>query len=69
METRKQPPSKGKKESLETVLNEIETSKLSNIEFKVRVIRMLKKLSENYKELKESYKELTVNSINMKGDT
>ena len=42
------------------MLNEIETSKPSDTEFKIMVIRMLKELSENYKELQESYKELTV---------
>ena len=43
------------------MLNEIEASKLSDIEFKIRMlnfIRMLKELSENYRELQGSYKEL-----------
>ena len=33
------------------MLNEMEASNLSNIEFKVIVLRMLKELNENYKEL------------------
>ena len=51
------------------MLNEIEASKLSDIEFKIRMlnfIRMLKELSENYKELYGSYKKLTGNCISMK---
>ena len=46
-------------ESPKTVLNEIQANKLSVIEFKIMVIRMLNELSENYKELQGSYKELT----------
>ena len=42
-------------------LNEIEANDLSDIEFKVVIIRMLKELSENYKEL-------SGNNINMKND-
>ena len=41
------------------MLSEIEASNLSDIEFKIMVIRMLKELSENYKELSGTY-------INMK---
>ena len=52
---------KGKEESPERVLNEIETSKLSDIEFKTMVIRKLNELSENCKEVQGSYKALTVN--------
>ena len=40
---------KGKEESSERVLNEIEASQLSDIEFKTTVIRKLNELSENYK--------------------
>ena len=40
-------------------LNEMEVSKLSDIEFKIMVIKMLKELTDNYKELSE-------NSISMK---
>ena len=39
---------KGKEESPERVLNEIEASNLSDTEFKIMFIRMLKELSENY---------------------
>ena len=48
------------------MLNEIEASKLSDIEFKIIVIRMLKELGENYKELHGTYKELTENYTSMK---
>ena len=61
--------SKGKEESPERVLNEIQASNLLDIEFKIIVIRMLKELSENYKEHYGSYKELTGNSTSMKKDT
>ena len=57
---------KGKEESPERLLNEIEASKLSDIKFKTMVIRKLNKLSENYKTLWGSYKELTANYISMK---
>ena len=36
-------------------LNEMEASKLSDIEFKRMVIRMLNELTDNYKELSENY--------------
>ena len=36
-------------------LNKMEVSKLSDIEFKIMVIRMLKKLTDNYKDLSENY--------------
>ena len=36
-------------------LNEMEVRKLSDIEFKIMVIRMLKELRDNYKELIENY--------------
>ena len=57
---------KGKEESSGRMLNEIEASQLSDIEFKTTVIRKLNELSENYLKLQESYKELTANYINMK---
>ena len=50
--------SKGKEESPERLLHEIEASKLSDIEFKIMFIRKLKELSENYKELQESIRNL-----------
>ena len=37
-------------------LNEMEASKLSDIEFKRMVIRMPKELTDNYKELSGNYK-------------
>ena len=36
-------------------LNEMEVSKLSDIEFKMKVKRMLKELTDNYKEHSENY--------------
>ena len=50
------------------MLNEIEARNLSDIEFKIMVIRILKKHSENYKETYGSYKQLTGNYISMKKD-
>ena len=60
--------SKGKEKTSKRVLNEIEASKLSDIEFKTMVIRMLNELNENYKELQESYKEFTVTYISIEKD-
>ena len=57
---------KGKEEVLETMLNEIEASPLSNIEFKTMVIRKLKELTQKYQKLQGNYNELTANYINMK---
>ena len=54
---------KGKEEVSERMLNEIEASQLSDIEFKTMVI---KKLNENYQKLQENYEELTANHISMK---
>ena len=68
MRQRNTPKLKGKEESPEIVLNETEASKLSNTEFKIMVIRMLKELSEHYKELQGSYKELTRIYTSMKRD-
>ena len=36
-------------------LNKMEVSKLSDTEFKIMVIRMLKELTDNYKELSGNY--------------
>ena len=36
-------------------LNKMEVTKLSDIEFKLMVIKMLKELTDNYKELSENY--------------
>ena len=65
---RNNPQAKGKEESPKRVLNEIEASKLSDIEFKTMVIRKLDELTENYQKLQGSYKELTVNNTSMKKD-
>ena len=51
---RTNPQPEGKEESSERVLNVIETSKLSDIEFKTMVIRKLNEFSENFKKLHES---------------
>ena len=60
---------KGKEEASERMLIEIETSQLSDTEFKAMVIRKLIELSElteNYQKLQGNYNELTANYINMK---
>ena len=57
---------KGKEEVSERMLNDIEASQLSDIEFKAMVIRKLTELTENYQKLMGNYNELTVNYINMK---
>ena len=44
---------KGKEESPERMVNEIETSNLSGIDFKVTVIRILMELSGNYISMKK----------------
>ena len=59
---------KGKEESSERELHEIQTSKLSDTEFKIMVIKKFNDFSENYKILLGSYKELTVNYNTMKKD-
>ena len=52
---RKNPQTKGMEESPVKELNEIEANKLSDIEFKKMVIRILKELNDNYKELSGKY--------------
>ena len=47
---------KRKEESQERMLNEIEASQLSDIEFKTMVIRKLNELSANYQKLQRNYK-------------
>ena len=47
------------------MLNEKEASQLSDIEFKVLVIRKLNEHTQNYKKLQGNYNELTANYINM----
>ena len=58
---RKNLQSKGKEESPEKELNEIEATNLSGIEFKMMVIRMHYELSENYKELSGNYSSIKRN--------
>ena len=50
---------KGKEEFSERMLNEIEASQLSDIEFKALVIRKLNEFTENY----QNYRENTMNSL------
>ena len=47
--------SKGMEDSPRKELNEMEVSKLSDIEFKIMVIKVLKELTDNYKDLSENY--------------
>ena len=63
---RKNMQSKGMEDSPLKELNEMEASKLSDIELKTMVIRMLKELSENCKELYGSYKKLNGNYSTIK---
>ncbi|KAF6081834.1 hypothetical protein HJG60_008841 [Phyllostomus discolor] len=60
------PQMKGKEEASERMLNEIEATQLSDIEFKAMIIRKLNELTMSYKKLQGSYNELTANYINMK---
>ena len=53
---RNNPQSKGKEESPERVISEIESSKLSDFELKIKVMRMLNELSENKENSKEAIK-------------
>ena len=57
---------KGKGEVAETMLNEKQASKLSDIEFKDLVMRKLNELTQNCQKLQGYYNELTENYINMK---
>ena len=53
---KKNMQSKGMEDSQLKDLNEIEVTKLSDIEFKIMVIKMPKELTDNYKELSGNYK-------------
>ena len=53
---KKNMQSKGMEDSPVKELNKMEVSKLSDTEFKIMVIRMLKELTDNYKELSGNYK-------------
>ena len=57
---------KGKEEASERMLNEIETSQLSDTEFKTIVVRKLNELTENYQKLQGNYEEPTANYVKMK---
>ena len=52
---KKNMQSKGMEDFPLKELNEMEVTKLSDTEFKLMVIKMLKELTENYKELSENY--------------
>ena len=52
---KKNMQSKGMEDSPLKELNQMEVTKLSDIEFKTMVTKMLKELTENYKELSEKY--------------
>ena len=54
---------KGMEEASERMINEIESSQLSDIEFKESVIRKINELTQK---LQGNYNELTANYINMK---
>ena len=43
------------------MLNEIDTSQLSDTEFKAKIIRKLNELTESYQKLQGNYNELTEN--------
>ena len=47
--------SKGMEDSLLKQLNKMEVTNVSDMEFKIMVIKMLKELTDNYKELNENY--------------
>ena len=59
---------KGKEESSGRILNEIEASQLSDIEFKTIILRKHNELTENCQKLQGSYKELATNYSSMKKD-
>ena len=63
---------KGKEETSQRMLAEIEASQLSDTEFKAMVIRKLTELGElreNYQKLQGNCNDLTANYINMKKET
>ena len=59
---------KGKEESSERMLNAIDTSPLSDTDFKAMVTRKLHELSANYQKLQGNYEVLTANYITIKKD-
>ena len=52
---KKNMQSKGMEDSPLKELNQMEVTKLSDIEFNLMVIKMVKELTDNYKELSENY--------------
>ena len=56
---RNNPQMKGKEEASQRNLNDIETSQLSDTEFKAMVIRKFTELTENYQKLQRT----TMNSV------
>ena len=60
---------KEQEKSPEKEVNEMEASNLSDIEFKVEVIRMLKELSENYNSMKKDIETMKKNQSEMKNTT
>ena len=60
---RNNPQLKEKAEASERMLNEIEASQLSDMEFKALVIKKFNELIENYQKLQGNYNELTENYI------
>ena len=60
---------KEKEESPEKELHEIEVIKLSDIEFKIMVIRMLKELNENYISMRKDIETMNKNQLEMKNET
>ena len=63
---RNKSPDERKGGSLRRMLNEIEISQLTDIEFRALVIRKLNELTENYQKLQGNYYEFTANYINKK---
>ena len=66
MGRQRNPDMKVKEEASERMLNEIETSELSDSEFKTMVIRKFNELIDNYQKLQGNYNELTTTYINKK---
>ena len=58
---RKKSQSNRNEESSERILNKIDTSQLSDTEFKTVVITKLNVLTENHQKLQGNYEELTAN--------
>lgn len=57
---------KEKEDSQKKELNDMEARNLSDIEFKLMVIRILKKLSENYNNMKKEIETINKNQSEIK---